>query len=108
MLLGVGEAVSELELTTNVAVDATRHFEIDPAALISRHRQARNGGLPIMGCFHSHPNGLVRPSAEDCEQAADDGRYWLIVANGEIAAWKAMGGAGRVTEFASVALIVEG
>ncbi len=102
--MGDGESVSELELANNVAVDTTQHFEIDPAALVSRHKAARNGGLPILGCFHSHPNGLTRPSETDALQAAGDGRFWLIIANGEITAWQAT----RNTGFEPVALVVEG
>lgn len=108
LLLGAGEMVSGLELTENVAADATRHFEIDPFALLARHKRNRDGGLPVLGCFHSHPNGLGRPSATDSLQAADDGQIWLIVANGEITAWIPSGKAGSMTEFASVALVVEG
>lgn len=108
LLLGNNETVLELELTKNVAADTTLHFEIDPAALISRHKAARNGGLAIMGAFHSHPNGLARPSKTDGMEAACDSQYWLIIANGEITAWEPRGKAGQIAEFKPVALVVEG
>lgn len=108
LVLGSDDAVAELVLTANVAADATQHFEIDPADLIAAHRQAREGGWPVLGCFHSHPNGLVGPSATDAAQAAGDGQIWLIIANGEITAWKTGDVAGQATEFVSVALVVEG
>ena len=108
LLLGRADTVSALELAKNVAVNATRHFEIDPAVLITKHKQAREGGLAVLGCFHSHPNGLARPSITDDRQAAADGQIWLIIANGEITAWKARGSGGQATEFVSVTLVVEG
>jgi desampylase len=108
LLLGQGNMVSNIEHTTNVATDTAHHFEIDPAALIASHKHARGGGEPVIGYFHSHPNGLARPSASDVAQASDDGRYWLIIADEEISAWMPSGLAGRVTAFEPVALVVEG
>lgn len=70
----------EARACANVAPDPLRHFEIDPAALIAAHRASRAGGLAVLGYFHSHPNGLARPSATDARTAAGDGRIWAIVA----------------------------
>lgn len=70
----------EARTCANVAPDPLRHFEIDPAALIAAHRASRAGGLAVLGYFHSHPNGLARPSATDARTAAGDGRIWAIVA----------------------------
>lgn len=108
LLLGEEGTVAELELTRNIAVDSALHFEIDPAALISRHKAARNGCLSIMGCFHSHPNGLARPSPEDSRLAANDSQYWLIIAKGAITAWKPRSEVGQAVQFEPVALTVEG
>lgn len=70
----------EARACANVAPDPLRHFEIDPAALIAAHRASRAGGLAVLGYFHSHPNGLARPSATDARAAAGDGRIWAILA----------------------------
>lgn len=81
LLLGTAAHIESAVSTTNVARDRARHFEIDPAALIIAHRAARDGsGAQVIGYFHSHPNGLARPSATDEASAARDGRVWVIVA----------------------------
>ncbi len=85
-----------------------RHFEIDPVALIAAHKRVRAGGDPIIGYFHSHPHGLAGPSATDIAQAATDGRYWLIIADGAISVWQPVGTGGEVVRFQQLRLIVEG
>jgi desampylase len=87
LLLGNAGVIETIELTTNVADIPTREFEIDPAALIAAEKRARHGGAAILGYFHSHPNGVARPSDHDADMAAVDGRTWLIVAAGVITAW---------------------
>lgn len=88
LLLGRGERVDTAVPTANVAPDPARHFEIDPAVLLTAHKAARGGGDQVLGYFHSHPNGLTRPSATDAASAAHDGRIWAIVANGGITVWR--------------------
>lgn len=88
LLLGTGTHVHRAVATANVAADPLRHFEIDPVLLIAAHRAARAGGPGIVGYFHSHPNGLARPSQTDQVNAAGDGRVWAIVARGRITLWK--------------------
>ena len=81
LLFGTPTHINSAAPTANVAPDPARHFEIDPAALITAHRAAREGSGPqVVGYFHSHPNGLARPSATDEASAARDGRVWVIVA----------------------------
>lgn len=87
LLLGSGMNVVSVQATANVAADPLDHFEIDPVALIAAHKAARLGGPAVIGYFHSHPNGLARPSATDAENAARDGRVWIIVANNTITCW---------------------
>jgi len=88
LLLGTGSHIEHAVPTANVAPDPARHFEIDPVALIAAHRAARDGSGPqVLGYFHSHPNGLARPSATDAQCAARDGRVWVIVASGAITCW---------------------
>lgn len=88
LLLGRGELVSEARPASNVAPDRLRHFEIDPMALFAAHKQARAGGLELLGYYHSHPEGHPVPSATDCEHASGDARVWAIVAGEEIAFWR--------------------
>jgi len=78
-LLGEKLAICEARVCANVATDPTRHFEIDPAALIAAHRAARAGGPAVIGYYHSHPQGASSPSATDIAMAARDGRIWAII-----------------------------
>ena len=84
LLLGHGGKVLEARPAANLAADPTRHFEIDPAALIAAHRAERSGGPQLLGYYHSHPGGHPMPSATDCHHASGDGRAWAIVAGGEV------------------------
>jgi len=88
LLLGAGSHISHALPTANVHPEPQRHFEIDPAALIAAYKAARAGGPQIIGYFHSHPNGLARPSATDAAQASGDGRIWAIAANGAVSLWR--------------------
>ena len=90
LLLGSGEVVHEARSCRNVAADPARRFEIDPAALLAAHRQARAGGPAILGCYHSHPSGRAEPSRRDATDAAPNGWWWLIVAGNDVAAWRAV------------------
>lgn len=88
VLLGTGTDIERAAPAANVAPDPAQHFEIDPAVLVAAHRGARDGtGPQVIGYYHSHPNGLARPSATDAQSAAHDGRIWAIVANGAITCW---------------------
>jgi proteasome lid subunit RPN8/RPN11 len=68
----------------------------------------RSGGIPVLGYFHSHPNGMAAPSATDIAQAAPDEHIWLIIASGAITAWQPVVAGTQVTGFTPVTLIVEG
>jgi len=88
LLLGHGAHIHTALPAANVHAQPARHFEIDPAALIAAHRAARQGGPQVLGYFHSHPNGLARPSATDAASAAGDGRIWAIAAAGVVTMWR--------------------
>jgi desampylase len=75
----------------NVAPERTRHFEIDPAALLAAHRAARGGGPQVLGYYHSHPTGLPVPSDADCEHSTGDLRIWAIIGDGRVAFWRDSG-----------------
>ena len=83
-----GTRIETATVTANVHAEPARHFEIDPAALIAAHKAARAGGPQLIGYFHSHPNGLARPSATDAAMAAADGRIWAIAAAGAVSLWR--------------------
>jgi proteasome lid subunit RPN8/RPN11 len=89
LLVGSHGDVVSLVPAPNVARDPARSFEIDPATLLATHRTARGTGQRVIGHWHSHPNGRPEPSARDAARAIDNGAIWLIVAGGDISAWRA-------------------
>ena len=88
LLLGQASQIEAALPTANIHPEPLRHFEIDPAALIAAHKAARAGGQDVLGYFHSHPNGLARPSATDAAMASGDGRIWAIAASGVVTLWR--------------------
>ena len=72
----------------NLAADAGR-FEIDPAGRIAAAKAARAKGRAIVGCYHSHPNGIAQPSPEDFSGAEEESFLWLIAATDGTEAWLA-------------------
>ncbi len=89
VVVGAAADIAAAIRATNVAADPTTAFEIDPATLVAVHRAERTGAGRVVGWYHSHPNGVARPSATDAARAAPDGRLWLIAAAGQVAAWRA-------------------
>lgn len=106
LLRGSGDRIERAEPARNVAADPARHFEIDPAVLLKAYRDARNGGPTVLGCYHSHPGGSADPSATDAEQAAADGRLWLIVGRGTARLWRAVANGERHGRFDPVSFDV--
>ncbi len=88
LLLGEGTAVSGMTAAANVHPRPETHFEIDPQALVDAHRKARQGGPQVLGYYHSHPNGLMRPSATDEAMMTGQGFIWAIIAAGRITMWR--------------------
>jgi desampylase len=91
LLLGEGRRVDAVRSCRNVAADPKTAFEIDPAQLIAAHRAVRDDGTRVIGHYHSHPNGLARPSARDAA-AAYGGEIWIVVAEQQATAWRAEAG----------------
>ncbi|WP_421852938.1 Mov34/MPN/PAD-1 family protein [Novosphingobium sp.] len=87
LLLGTAAHIETAKAAANVHPEPLRHFEIDPAELIAAHKAVRDGGPKVIGYFHSHPNGLPRPSATDAASASGDGRIWAIAAAGAVTLW---------------------
>jgi len=90
LLFGEDQKVSGFQQAANIAENAHRNFEIDPSTLIAAERSAREGGPAIIGYYHSHPTGNIRPSETDAESAAPDYRLWLIINGQQAAAWQAV------------------
>lgn len=98
LLFGIsGKLVTAAQSCANVAADPLRAFEIDPLALIAAHKAQRGGGATLIGWYHSHPNGRAEPSPCDSEAASEKGKLWLIIAQGNVRAWRASG-AGTLLE----------
>ena len=93
ILVGEPDRITGAIPAANVHPSPETQFEIDPQALIDAHRVARGGGPQVVGYYHSHPNGLARPSATDAKRAADDGAVWAIIAAGRVTFWRAGAGA---------------
>ncbi|MFM5922929.1 MAG: M67 family metallopeptidase [Novosphingobium sp.] len=88
LLLGWGRRIERAAPARNVHPDPARHFEIDPVALIAAHKAARSGGPQVLGYYHSHPNGRAAPSQEDLLSRSGDGRFWAIIASGDVLWWR--------------------
>lgn len=88
LLWGRNNIITRVEPARNVHPAPHTHFEIDPVALIAAHKAARAGSDALLGYYHSHPNGLARPSRTDAEMAAGDGKIWAIIAGREVTFWR--------------------
>ena len=88
LLLGQGARIERAEPCANVHAAPASNFEIDPQALISAHRAARDGGPQVLGYYHSHPSGEPAPSATDRGSASGDRRVWAIVVAERIGWWR--------------------
>jgi desampylase len=97
LLFGTVEQVVAIQPTVNVAADPATNFEIDPTALIAAHKAARADGPPLVGCYHSHPNGVGEPSRTDAAAATQSMPIWAIVTKTKISIWRWSG-----TQFAQV------
>jgi proteasome lid subunit RPN8/RPN11 len=79
-----GESVRVVAVhpTANLAGDPARGFEIDPAPHLRLRCRLRGTPRAVVGCYHSHPNGLAGPSATDRARNKDSeaGFVWLIAA----------------------------
>lgn len=88
LLLGQAGKVMQIRPCANVAPDPSRHFEVDPVALIAAFRAERAGEEQVLGYYHSHPSGDSRPSRTDFAMAAHDGRVWAICGGKTVSWWR--------------------
>jgi desampylase len=95
LLIGQDDILTRIVPAANVSETPHTHFEIDPAVLIAAEKAVRAGqgsGEVIQGYYHSHPSGEAMPSQTDAAMAAPNGRYWLVIAGGEIGMFRAVEG----------------
>jgi desampylase len=88
LLFGNDEEIVAIQSARNIAASPHDSFEIDPTALIAAHRAMREGGARLIGCYHSHPNGVCEPSVRDLEVMGAMDWVWLIIADGALALWQ--------------------
>ena len=96
LILGVrsgGDAHALALYPARNAAALSDRFEIDPADHFAALRLARAGSQQVIGCYHSHPNGVAWPSAQDLKGAGEDGFAWLIAGKDELKAFVYRGGA---------------
>jgi proteasome lid subunit RPN8/RPN11 len=92
ILLGREGSIAAALPAPNLAPDPAAGFALHPATQFEAARRAREAGLSVIGCYHSHPGGLGTPSPSDAEAAIEPERCWLILAGGEARLWRSRAG----------------
>jgi proteasome lid subunit RPN8/RPN11 len=92
LLLGMDGRIEAALPLANAAEDPRRHFLLDPSGHLRASREARQVGLRILGCYHSHPSGDPSPSPADAAGAGEQGVHWLILAGGGERLWRSRAG----------------
>jgi proteasome lid subunit RPN8/RPN11 len=78
---GVKELVEILPIANARETEAQRNrYLISAAERFRAERQARRQGMGVIGCYHSHPNAVARPSEFDREHAPFPVESFMIVA----------------------------
>ncbi len=84
LIEGVGEPqgwrVLAVHETANLSENPERKFLLDPQVQFDLMRRLRGTGRRIIGCFHSHPDGVAEPSATDRADAYETDFLYLIAA----------------------------
>ncbi|KLI64293.1 Mov34/MPN/PAD-1 family protein [Aurantiacibacter marinus] len=88
ILTGKGDCITAALPAPNIHSFPETHFEIDPGALITAHRNARKGAEQVLGYYHSHPQGPAHPSETDRALSARDNAVWAIIAPDKITWWR--------------------
>lgn len=104
LLLGRHDVIGDALALPNGAPDPARGFAISPADQFAAARSARAAGLAVVGCYHSHPSGIIAPSAADAAQAVQEGFYWLIVHGAGQRLWISRAGGQQAGRFDPVEL----
>ena len=83
ILLGTADELVEAVAAENVASEPLRSYEVSPADHIAQIRRCRDaaktdeGGLKVVGVYHSHPHSAPVPSPTDLDQAYEEYVYLL-------------------------------
>ncbi len=78
LLLGCAGSVERALRARNLRPSPNRYL-VDPADHCAALRTARASGLEVVGVYHSHPAGSLRPSAVDRQEASYREFVYLIV-----------------------------
>lgn len=78
LLLGDRESIDRVMRARNVRQSPTQ-YEVDPADHFAAIRLARATGQLVLGAYHSHPRGPLRPSSTDAAELNDPTLIHLIV-----------------------------
>ena len=78
LLIGGPGSVEHALRARNLRPSPNRYL-IDPADHCAALRTARASGLQVVGAYHSHPTGSLRPSAVDRQEASYREFVYLIV-----------------------------
>ncbi len=78
ILAGKAGKVEKLYKMTNIDNSGT-HFMMEPREQFGVVKDMRSCGLEMMAIYHSHPETLARPSAEDIRLALTPGVLYIIV-----------------------------
>ncbi len=112
LLLGIIHAdtvmIERVQPAINVhPSDRTQAYEIEPTVTFSALRSGMNGGLSLVGFYHSHPDGSTAPSSVDLAGAWQEKLYLILgVRNGEVVGATAWRLANAAEQFSAVELTV--
>lgn len=70
--------VADVIIAENLA-ESSDQFLIAPQVQFDWMRKLRGTDRRIVGHYHSHPNGLAKPSSRDAAMALDRDQVWIIV-----------------------------
>lgn len=79
LLIGVAACIERAAPARNLRPSPDRYL-IDPADHCAALRAARAAGLEVIGAYHSHPDGTLRPSEVDRREASYPEFIYVIVA----------------------------
>jgi proteasome lid subunit RPN8/RPN11 len=77
LLIGGAELIEKAEPADNVALDATRHYEIEPRDILAAMKRCRGTDRAVVGAYHSHPRSRPEPSETDRAQAFPEFLYLI-------------------------------
>jgi len=81
LLVGTRARVARAIPTRNLRASRDRYL-VDPAEHFAARRAARAEGLAVVGAYHSHPDGPLRPSAVDLAEAFETGFGYVLAGPG--------------------------